>query len=91
VHKEIKRDMETDGLKITNRYSPGYCGWPVSDQQILFALMGQNICDIRLSESSLMMPVKSVSGIIGAGMHVKSKGYSCAACDTEYCLYRDAG
>jgi hypothetical protein len=91
IHIKIESDMATYGLKITNRYSPGYCNWPVSDQQQLFALFGENNCAVQLSESSLMLPIKSVSGIIGAGKNVKNRGYRCTLCDTEHCLYRDNG
>jgi hypothetical protein len=76
-------------LKTTNPYSPGYCGWPVSDQQKLFALFGNNSCGIRLSESCLMDPIKSISGIIGIGKNVTKQPYSCAICDSKNCLYRD--
>ncbi len=89
IHKRIEADMEALGIHITNRYSPGYCQWPVSDQQQLFALLGSNNCGIELTESSLMIPIKSVSGLVGVGKEVKNKGYACAACDANYCIYRD--
>ena len=41
IHNEVEKDMAGQGLKITNRYSPGYCKWPVSDQQQLFRLLGE--------------------------------------------------
>jgi hypothetical protein len=89
VHNEVGKDMARVGLKITNRYSPGYCKWPVSDQQQLFRLLGDNNCGIILTDSSLMLPVKSVSGIIGIGQEVENAGYSCNICDTDHCIYRD--
>ena len=89
VHKKIEEDMATNGLKVTNRYSPGYCNWPVSDQQQLFHLLQDNTCGVQLNRSSLMLPIKSVSGIIGIGEDVENQGYFCAICDTDQCLYRD--
>ena len=89
VHKKIESDASSAGLKITNRYSPGYCNWPVSDQQQLFSLLGQNTCNIRLTASSLMVPIKSVSGMVGIGEQVHFRGYTCSNCDAEHCLYRD--
>jgi hypothetical protein len=77
------------GLKISNPYSPGYCGWPVSDQQKLFTLFGDDTCDIKLSETCLMDPIKSISGIIGIGKNVKKQPYSCSICDAKNCIYRD--
>jgi hypothetical protein len=89
VHKELEKDMAGMGLKITNRYSPGYCKWPVSDQQQLFRLLGESNCGVSLTDSSLMIPVKSVSGMVGIGEQVENRGYSCSICDTDYCIYRD--
>ncbi len=76
------------GWKMTNRYSPGYCGWPTSDQRTLFSLIPPGFCGIRLNESALMVPVKSVSGVIGLGPDVKRSGYQCKICDMEDCFRR---
>ncbi|MFO7370333.1 MAG: vitamin B12 dependent-methionine synthase activation domain-containing protein [Bacteroidales bacterium] len=89
VHNELEKDMAGMGLKITNRYSPGYCKWPVSDQQQLFRLLGERNCGVSLTDSSLMIPVKSVSGMVGIGEQVENRGYSCSICDADYCIYRD--
>ncbi len=89
IHNEVEKDMASQGLKITNRYSPGYCKWPVSDQQQLFRLLGESNCGVNLTDSSLMIPVKSVSGIIGIGQEVENAGYSCDICETDHCIYRD--
>jgi Vitamin B12 dependent methionine synthase, activation domain len=89
IHKKVESDIALEGMKATNRYSPGYCNWPVSDQQKLFRLIGKNNCGIRLTESSLMLPIKSVSGVIGLGRNVIKRGYACAWCDADHCLYRD--
>jgi hypothetical protein len=89
IHRRIEADMEAEGLKVTNRYSPGYCKWPVSDQQQLFRLFSGFDCGIQLTSSSLMVPIKSVSGMIGIGPDVKNRGYSCAICDFTTCIYRN--
>jgi len=89
IHTRISSEMVTEGLSTTNRYSPGYCNWPVSDQHKLFMLLGGNNCGIKLTESSLMIPIKSVSGLVGLGKDVVNRGYACAWCDADHCLYRD--
>ena len=88
VQCHLENELMTFGLKTTNRYSPGYCGWHVSEQQKLFSLLPDSFCDITLTESSLMMPIKSVSGIIGIGPHVKKIDYTCRLCDLKDCVYR---
>ncbi len=76
------------GLRITNRYRPGYCGWPVSDQQKLFRLLPPGFCGVRLTETSLMQPIKSVSGFIGLGKRAVFNPYTCDLCEIESCISR---
>lgn len=72
----------------TNRFSPGYCGWHVSQQQLLFPLFQGHTCGVRLTDSSLMLPIKSVSGIIGLGREVRHLDYTCGLCDFKQCYKR---
>lgn len=72
----------------TNRFSPGYCGWHVSQQQLLFPLFEGNTCGVTLTDSSLMVPIKSVSGIIGLGTKVRKLDYTCGLCDFKQCYKR---
>ena len=88
MQKELEKAVISTGKKITNRYSPGYCGWDVAEQHKLFQLVPYNYCGIRLTPSALMDPVKSVSGIIGIGEKVKSNPYTCSICDLKDCIYR---
>ncbi len=88
LHDHIEKQMRLQGLKITNRYSPGYCDWSVSEQQLLFSFFPANFCGITLTESSLMVPIKSVSGIIGVGKAVKRVDYTCDTCGMKDCTYR---
>jgi len=74
----------------TNRFSPGYCGWHVSEQQLLFPLFHGETCGVRLTDSSLMMPEKSVSGIIGVGKTVRRLDYTCGLCDFKQCYKRQS-
>ncbi len=88
MHQEIKKLAEKNHLKITNRFSPGYCNWNVNEQFKLFSLFPDNYCGISLTDSALMKPIKSVSGLIGIGEGVAFKGYNCSKCNDEHCIYR---
>lgn len=88
IQEHLSNQMSTQNLKISNRYSPGYCNWPLSDQKALFELIGNNPTEITLSDSCLMTPRKSVSGIIGIGAHLKHHPYGCAICGNTDCIYR---
>jgi hypothetical protein len=89
IQDALESNMQEEGLFITDRYSPGYCGWSVGEQQKLFSFFPEDFCGIKLSPSSLMLPIKSVSGIIGIGTDVSRKGYVCNYCDMVNCIYRE--
>jgi hypothetical protein len=88
IENELEKLLIQSGIKITNRYSPGYCGWDVSDQHKLFSLLPNNFCGIKLTENALMIPIKSVSAVIGIGKNVERKDYQCSICDIEFCYKR---
>ena len=88
IQKEIQSVAEKDNLKITNRYSPGYCNWHLSNQKELFSLLPENPCNISLTDSCLMLPIKSVSGIMGIGKSVRHFKYKCHACNDKDCMFR---
>jgi len=85
----LSEQITPAGLKISNRFSPGYCSWNVSEQHKLFSLLPDNFCGIRLSNTALMSPLKSVSGIIGIGKKISFNSYTCKTCDMQNCLYRN--
>ena len=89
LHKIVEQQSLCNRLQVTNRFSPGYCGWDVKEQKSLFDLFEQPCCGITLNSSSLMNPIKSVSGIIGIGPSVKYEPYSCSKCNDEHCIYRN--
>jgi hypothetical protein len=88
MQKDLETSVFQSAYKITNRYYPGYCGWSVEGQHNLFGLIPDNFCGIRLTHSALMDPVKSASGIIGIGKHVRYYKYTCSFCDMKDCVYR---
>lgn len=88
IQKNLLQSLLSGRLKISNRYSPGYCNWPLTDQEILFDLIGQNPTGIMLNNSCLMTPRKSISGIIGLGKNLKHHEYGCKICTNNTCIYR---
>lgn len=88
MEKNLQESIEKLDWHHTNRFSPGYCGWHVSQQQKLFPLFEGETCGVRLTESSLMLPIKSVSGIMGVGKEVRRLDYTCGLCQFEKCYKR---
>jgi hypothetical protein len=80
-----------DGVHVL-AYSPGYCGWHVTGQGALFARLRPERIGITLGESSLMHPLKSVSGVLIAGdaaLHTFETGFTyCSACRDRTCAAR---
>jgi len=88
IQNHMESQMQNFGLGITNRFSPGYCGWSVSEQHLLFSLLPEKFCGVTLTPSALMVPIKSISGVIGIGPHAKRMEYPCKKCDQTQCIYR---
>jgi hypothetical protein len=88
LHTHITFVMHELGLNATNRYSPGYCNWSVAEQNKLFSFFPDEFCGVTLSDSNLMTPIKSISGIIGLGKDVEYKEYLCDHCGIKDCTHR---
>ena len=73
-------------------YSPGYCGWNVTGQNKLFRYLKPGEIGISLSESSLMIPLKSVSGVLISGKkeihYIKEDFEFCKTCTSKNCRER---
>ncbi|MCF7920323.1 MAG: methionine synthase [Candidatus Cloacimonetes bacterium] len=76
------------GEKCSNRFSPGYCQWLVEEQKQFFDLLPPEMQFVKLQKSSLMLPLKSVSAVIGLGRNVKKGEYHCHICTLQNCYRR---
>jgi len=81
---------QTCGISKPKSLNPGSGNvdiWPIEEQQGLFAILGgvQDI-GVTLTESFLMLPNKSISGMIFASPTVDYE--SCAYCERERCPNR---
>lgn len=83
----IEEEAALSGMQISDSFSPGFCDWNVAEQQLLFSLFPAGFCGVTLSASSLMSPVKSVSGLVGIGPALKRSGTQCYLCRDENCFY----
>lgn len=67
LHGLIETLSQEEGFHLTKRFSPGYAGWDLSEQGFLIPMLQGSEIGISLTESFLMLPMKSVSGIYGLG------------------------
>ena len=71
--------------------SPGMVGWPVEvGQREIFDILGDDNAGVRLTSSSMMIPRKSLTMVIGFGPEVGNEGHPCDYCSMrETCQYKD--
>ena len=77
------------GIEKTASLSPGSLkDWPITEQKLLFSLFkDKGRIGVRLTESMLMIPRKSISGIYFA---TEAGFYSCQLCPRKKCPARKA-
>ena len=90
VECEIASYGSSLGLSISRRFSPGYCDWDISQQEIVFRILRDEELEVEPSGNHLMTPQKSVSGIIGIGTIESEIGdYNpCKTCNKHSCIGR---
>jgi hypothetical protein len=84
---EKKINEEMKGMPHTHRFSPGYCEWPLSDQEKIMTIL-QYPCGIQMTDFYFLIPTKSISGIIGFGKEVKTKVSECDLCELGKTCYK---
>ncbi len=88
LHDHLKAKY---ALGQTSSMNPGSLeDWPITQQRELFGIFGdvEQLVGVRLTESCLMIPTKSVSGII---FPTEIEFASCQLCSRERCPNRRAG
>lgn len=90
--KEMRDSGSLDSSIEVLRFSPGYCGWHVSGQGRLFDRLKPTQIGLSLSDSFLMQPLKSVSGVVMTGpldiFDIDDTYSFCAACESHSCRDR---
>ena len=90
LERKIVQDCGEAGWKVSRRYSPGYCGWEIEAQRQIFSRF-EDTLDIKLTESCLMIPEKSLSFVCllsRTGDFGSIKVGNCTKCRQKECPYR---
>jgi hypothetical protein len=92
VNDLLCQEAVPDGVKVTNRISPGYAGWDVRDQFALFRFCPGDPIGVTLNDACFMTPAKTISFLVGAGRQARVDHYfsQCARCWMAGCAYRRA-
>ncbi len=88
---KMDKAVKAKNQRTTLRFSPGYCDWKISEQKQVFSVLENDLIDVDLSESYLMAPRKSVSGVFGIGSRElvdKDETNPCKLCGMHTCVAR---
>lgn len=92
VKERIIANAESAGLKTGMKANPGQEGWPIEQQRTFFNLIPAGRIGVRLTESCLMLPRKSVSFVIGCGAELTADAIPCDFCSKQgRCEWRKKG
>jgi hypothetical protein len=91
-YQRMSAKYRAEGRGVALRFSPGYCDWPITDQKKIFSLFDAFQLNVKLSESCLMQPRKSISGVFGITpfhMSPPTARYNpCSECQKRHCIAR---
>jgi cobalamin-dependent methionine synthase I len=92
VNDQLCQEGIARGVKVTNRVSPGYGGWDVAEQRLLWRLCPGEAVGVTLNEACFMTPTKTITLLVGAGPAARVDDYfsQCARCWMRDCAYRRA-
>lgn len=66
IHKMLTTQYITKGKKVTKmRFSPGYGDLALDNQPIIFNQLNLKLLDMKISDSNILYPEKSVTAIAG--------------------------
>lgn len=88
-HLEI--EAANQGWKSSIPLSPGMTDWSVEEgQPQIFKLLEGEPLGVRLTESFIMLPRKSLTMVVGAGPDLEMTGRTCDYCNLrDVCRYQD--
>jgi len=90
--RRIREAAASRGWGSGMRVQPGQEGWPIQQQEVVFHLVPGGRIGVRLTESDLMLPRKSVSLVIGVGPDMRPDRVACDFCTKRMrCPWRIRG
>lgn len=87
---KIQEEAAREGLRASCRASPGYGDWDIREQESIFRLLPAERIGVRLMDSMMMVPRKSVSfavHIAESPVRLRSEN-SCRNCERGDCPFR---
>jgi hypothetical protein len=67
LYHQLQAEMQAKSWHTSSMLSPGESAWTVDDQKVIFQLLDTSQIGVSLNDSCLMLPLKSLSMIMGIG------------------------
>jgi len=65
LRKEILTELKLPEARLTQRYAPGYCGWPVHDRKTILNILEPPPVDVSYADGDSFIPQNCSTGIYG--------------------------
>jgi len=91
IRSVVCQEAKEQNLQTTKYFSPGSIDWDISQQKNIFQIIPADKIGVKLTESYMMVPKKSLSWAMGAGENIitpSKKDDSCQICQAINCQYR---
>ena len=87
----VCQEAKEQNLQTTKYFSPGSDDWDISQQKNIFQMIPADKIGVKLTESYMMVPQKSLSWIIGIGENItisSKNDHSCQICQAMNCQFK---
>jgi hypothetical protein len=90
ILRDLRASAHQTGRRITNPLYPGMKGWELAaGQKEIFGLVDARAVGVALNRSFMMIPVKSVSFLLGIGLGEPERPTACELCEAAaHCRYQ---
>jgi len=91
IQSLICQEAKEQKFQTTKYFSPGSGDWNINQQKIIFQIIPANKIGVKLTESYMMVPKKSLSWVIGVGKNIRipsKDNNSCQICEATNCQFR---
>ena len=91
IRSVVCQEAKEQNLQTTKYFTPGTFEWDINQQKNIFKIIPADKIGVKLTESCMMVPKKSLSWAMGAGENIitpSKKDDSCQICQAINCQYR---
>jgi len=91
IRSAVCQEAKEQNLQTTKYFTPGTFEWDISQQKNIFEIIPADKIGVKLTESCMMVPKKSLSWVIGIGKEIiiiSKENDSCKICLAENCQFR---